>query len=263
MVGCFANAGQSCVAPERLLVFDSVYEEFADRLGELVARLRQGVPGPAAVTDVGAITTPRQLAIVEQLVVRAVAQGARVVAGGVRVLAERGDYYAPTVLADVTTEMEIMREETFGPVATLCRVCDEDEAVRVANDTAFGLSSSVFSKDRARARRIAARIEAGSAAINDFGGLTYMAQGLPFGGVKASGIGRMNGREGLRACCNVKAVLDHRLAVRTVGRVYPVRSTDFECFRAGIQLLYGRGSRRRLIAIAALVRAVVASRRRV
>src|SRR5690606_24240999 len=147
----------------------------------------------------------------ERLVARAVEQGARVVTGGKRVLAEHGDFFAPTVLADVTPEMDIMREETFGPVMLLCRVRDEHEAVAVANGIEFGLSSSVFSRDLGRARRIASRLHAGMTAINEFGGMSYMAQDLTFGGVKDSGFGRMNGRDGLRSCCNVKAVLDDRL----------------------------------------------------
>src|SRR5690606_24146995 len=137
----------------------------------LVGSLRQGNPHGGEVVDVGAMVTPLQLEIVERLVARAVEQGARVVVGGRRVLSDRGDFYAPTVLADVTPDMDIMTEETFGPVMLLCRVQDEHEAVQVANGTAFGLSSSVFSRDHARARRIAERLQAGMTAINEFGGM--------------------------------------------------------------------------------------------
>ena len=256
MAGCFISAGQNCVAPERLLVHDAVYDAFEARVAALVAGLRQGVSGANGVVDVGAMTTPLQLAAVERLVGRAVEQGARVVAGGRRALDGHGCFFAPTVLADVTPDMEIMREETFGPVMLLCRVPDDDEAVRIANATPFGLSSSVFSRDRDRARRIAARLEAGMTAVNDFGGLTYMAQDLPFGGIKASGFGRMNGREGLHACCNVKAVLDDCLPFRLTNQMYPVGAADFDRFVAAVQLLYGVGARRKLRAVTALARSL-------
>ncbi len=256
LAGCFISAGQNCVAAERLLVFDAVYDGFERMVGELVAEFRQGEPLAGNVIDVGAIVTPMQLEIVERLVARAVEQGARVVAGGKRVLAERGDYYAPTVLADVTPDMDIMQEETFGPVMLLCRVRDEHHAVEVANGTGFGLSSSVFSRDRARARRIASRLQAGMTAINEFGGMTYMAQDLTFGGVKESGFGRINGREGLRACCNVKAVLDDRLPFTFANKLFPVTSADFDRIKGAVRMVYGRGVRERLHGVADLVRSV-------
>lgn len=256
LAGCFISAGQNCVAAERLLVFDPVYDEFERKVGELVAGFRQGEPLGGPVVDVGAIVTPMQLEIVERLVARAIEQGARVVAGGKRVLAERGDYFAPTVLADVTPDMDIMQEETFGPVMLLCRVRDEHHAVEVANGTGFGLSSSVFSRDRARARRIASRLQAGMTAINEFGGMTYMAQDLTFGGVKESGFGRINGREGLRACCNVKAVLDDRLPFTFANKLFPVASADFERIKGAVRMVYGHGVRERLHGVAELVRSM-------
>jgi acyl-CoA reductase-like NAD-dependent aldehyde dehydrogenase len=137
--------------------------------------------------------------------------------------------------------MEIAREEVFGPVMLLMRIHDDDEAVRVANGVSYGLSSSVFSRNSARARTIAARLEAGMTAINEFGGVTYMVQGLTFGGVKASGYGRMNGREGLRSMCNIKAVVDDRLPIHQPNRLFPVAAGDYARFSGLIDLLYGRG----------------------
>jgi acyl-CoA reductase-like NAD-dependent aldehyde dehydrogenase len=246
MAGCFISAGQNCVASERLLVFDAVYDAFEARVGQLVGALRQGVPSGDEVVDVGAMVTPMQLEIVERLVARAVEQGARVVVGGRRVLSNFGDFYAPTVLADVTPDMDIMKEETFGPVMLLCRVRDEHEAVQVANGTSFGLSSSVFSRDHAKARRIAERLHAGMCAINEFGGMTYMAQDLTFGGIKASGFGRMNGREGLRSCCNTKAVLDDRFGFHFANKLFPVGDADFDRIKGAVQVMYGSGLRRKL-----------------
>lgn len=248
--GCFINCGQNCVASERLLIFDGIYDAFEQRVGELARALRQGAPLPALyggeVVDVGAMVTPLQLELVEGLVERAIAEGARVVAGGKRYAGAEGDFFEPTVLADVTPAMEIMREEVFGPVMLLCRVADEHEAIEVANGTPFGLGSSVFSRDRRKARRIADALQAGMTAINDYGGMTYMAQELPFGGVRDSGFGRLNGREGLRWMTNVKAVLDDRLPLHQANKVYPVGPKDYEVARDFIGLLYGRGVRRRL-----------------
>ena len=256
LAGCFISAGQNCVASERLLVFDDVYERFAELVSGLVDGMRQGDP-KAGVVDIGAMVTPLQLELVERLVNRAIEQGARVLVGGQRVLADRGDFFAPTVLANVTPEMDIMREETFGPVMLLCRVRDEHEAVAVANSTGYGLSSSVFSKDHAKARRIADRIDAGMAAINEFGGMTYMAQDLTFGGVKHSGFGRMNGREGLRAMCNTKAVLDDRLPLHFANKLFPVGPRDFAKIKGALQIVYGRGLRQRAAGLVEVARALV------
>ena len=222
-----------------------------------MGQFRQGDPRGGEPVDVGAMVTPMQLDIVEGLVERAVEQGARVVAGGHRVLAEQGDFFAPTVLADVTPDMEIMREETFGPVMLLCRVQDEHEAIHIANGTGYGLSSSVFSRDRGRARRIADRLQAGMTAINEFGGMTYMAQDLTFGGVKESGFGRINGREGLRACCNVKAVLDDRLPFGFANKLFPVGPRDFDRIKGAVRLVYGQGLRGKLEGVTDLVRGLV------
>ena len=244
--GTFINCGQNCVSSERILVHQGIYERFEARVGELTGALRQGPPLAGQVVDVGAMVTPLQLQLVERLVRRAVEQGARVVTGGAPVLQSTGDFFAPTVLADVTPEMEIMQEETFGPVMLLCRVRDDEHAIAVANGTRFGLSSTVMSRDGARARRIADRLEAGMTAINEFGGATYMAQDLPFGGIKDSGFGRLNGRDGLRALTHPRAFLDDRLPLHIANKLYPVGAADYARVRSVIELLYGPGWRRRL-----------------
>ncbi len=241
--GCFINCGQNCVAAERILVLDDVYPAFESKLAALTGELKQGVPSSGTV-DLGAMATPLQLDIVERLVRSAVKEGARVVTGGKRVLAESGEFYAPTILADVTPDMRIMREETFGPVMLLCRVRDEEHAIDVANSTSYGLSSSVFSRDLGKARRIASRLEAGTTAINEFGGAAYMVQDLPFGGIKDSGYGRLNGRDGLRALCHPKSILDDRLPMTFANKVFPTKTGDYERTKAAIRLTYG-GFRRR------------------
>jgi acyl-CoA reductase-like NAD-dependent aldehyde dehydrogenase len=214
--GAFIAAGQNCLAAERILVMDGIYDRFVKRVTELARGLRQDVPTnrPGQV-DVGALVTPQQLEIVEHLVSDAIAKGARALVGGKRAN-KPGNYFEPTVLVDVRPEMAVAQEEAFGPVLSILRVKDDADAVRVANSTAYGLGCTVFSKDAARAKRIADRIQSGSASINDFG-FTYMAQDLPFGGVGGSGFGRLNGREGLRACCHAKAVLEDRVALHAPG----------------------------------------------
>ncbi|MGD8826098.1 MAG: aldehyde dehydrogenase family protein [Myxococcales bacterium] len=253
LAGCYVNCGQNCVASERILVQDRIYEEFEQRVSALVTQLRQG-NGREALVDVGAIITPLQLDVIDEAVQGALLQGARLVAGGNRTLTEQGDYFEPTILADVTPDMDIAQEEVFGPVMLLMRFGDDDQAIAIANQVSYGLSSSVFSRDRHRARKIAEALETGMTAINEFGGVTYMAQDLTFGGVKASGYGRMNGREGLRSMCNIKAVIDDRIPIHRANEMYPVRSTLYPKFSGVIDLIYGRGFKRRWQGLLALFR---------
>ncbi|MCB9660013.1 MAG: aldehyde dehydrogenase family protein [Sandaracinaceae bacterium] len=236
--GTFINCGQNCVASERILVHRSKLAWFEGRIASHVDAMRQGASEDGLV-DVGAMITPLQLAHVEGLVARAVADGARVVTGGKRMPGNDGWYYEPTVLSDLRPDMEIMREEMFGPVMLICPFDSDEEAVRIANGTDFGLSSSVFSRDGARAKRIADQVKAGMAAINDFGGMTYMAQELPFGGVKDSGFGRMNGAEGLRAFCTSKGVLVDRFPFGFPAKVFPAGADDYDTTRNAVRLLYG------------------------
>jgi acyl-CoA reductase-like NAD-dependent aldehyde dehydrogenase len=244
LAGCYVNCGQNCVASERILVHQNVYRDFEERAAELVATFRQG-SSRDAVVDVGAIITPLQLDIIERAVDGAIAQGARLVAGGKRIHAAHGDFFEPTILADVTPGMDIAKQEVFGPVMLLMRTRDDAHAIEIANDVSYGLSSSVFSKNRKRARRIAEQLETGMSAINEFGGITYMAQDLTFGGVKESGFGRMNGRDGLRSMCNVKAVIDDRFPLNRPNVMYPVSGAQYPTFSSLIDLMYGRGWARR------------------
>jgi acyl-CoA reductase-like NAD-dependent aldehyde dehydrogenase len=163
-------------------------------------------------------------------------------------MTDHGDFYAPTILADVTNDMDIAQQEVFGPVMLLIRVANEDEAIAVANDSEFGLSSSVLSKDHGRALRIARQIEAGSTTINDFG-LIYMAQELPFGGIKHSGFGRMNGRDGLRSCCNAKAVVADRFPLHQANKMYPVGPKTYPMIRSAVRAIYGTDLGRRLAGV--------------
>src|SRR5256714_13096694 len=198
--GAFANAGQACASVERCYVHESVAEEFTSRVVEKVKSLRQsvgGVGGDEGV-DVGAMSSERQLLTVEEHVRDAVERGARVLAGGSRAknVSERGTFHEPTVLTNVNHTMAVMREETFGPVLPIMTFDSEDEAVRLANDSVFGLTASVWTRDLARGRRVAARIEAGTVMVNEVLYTHGIAQ-TPWGGMKQSGLGRTHGRAGL------------------------------------------------------------------
>jgi acyl-CoA reductase-like NAD-dependent aldehyde dehydrogenase len=188
MGGTFIAAGQNCLSSERILVMEGIYDAFVARVAELTRSLRQGAPREGVV-DVGAIVSPMQLKVIEELVDDAVAKGARVLAGGKRALVGKGQYFAPTVLVDVSPEMRIMREETFGPVMVIAKVKTDEEAIALANGTEYGLNASVFSKDSARAKRIADRIEAGGTCINGFG-CTCRRRCTPSAAATTSGRGR-------------------------------------------------------------------------
>jgi acyl-CoA reductase-like NAD-dependent aldehyde dehydrogenase len=237
MIGVFINCGQNCVAAERILVHEKIAPAFERRISELVGKLRQGAPGIDKLVDVGSMANAMQLGVVEALVAKAVTEGARVVSGAERA-AGPGLFFKPTVLADVTPKMTIMQEETFGPVMLLTSFRDDDEAIRIANQSPYSLGASVFSADASRARKIAAQVKSGMSAVNDFGGMTFMAPALTFGGVGESGFGRLNGRDGLRACCNVKAVLEDRWPLSVTARAFPVDAASYERTRKSLRWLY-------------------------
>jgi acyl-CoA reductase-like NAD-dependent aldehyde dehydrogenase len=250
--GCFINLGQNCIASERIIVLDGIHDRFVERFAGIAAALRQGSAGAPGTLDVGALATPQQRRIVDELVRDALANGARALVGG-KLPDGPGNFYPPTVLVDVRPDMRIAREEVFGPVALIMRVRSDEEAVQLANATDFGLHASVFTADARRGERIAEQLEAGATCINDFG-LCYLNQNLPFGGVKYSGFGRMNGRDGLRAYTNAKAVLSDRFPFQLPPRLYPVGPKDYAKARAGIRLMFARGWRSRLSALLELIR---------
>ncbi len=260
LAGAFIAAGQNCLAAERFLVMDGIYDAFVERVVALASELRQGPPLGDQRVDVGATTTPLQLAIVERLVDDAVKKGARVLVGGKRNHPELGDYFAPTVLADVPEDAAILQEETFGPVMVIVRARGEADVVRLANATQYGLSATIMTNDPRLARRLSDQIVSGGTSVNDFG-LTYMAMDLPFGGVRGSGFGRLNGKEGIRACCNVKAVLFDRLPFGAPSKIYPVGTFDYDIARETIRAIYTRGLGRRLGALGRLARTAFAAMR--
>ena len=200
--GAFVNAGQACLSVERCYVHRSLYESFALACAEKTKQLRVG-NGIDPHTDVGPMIRERQVRIVEAHVEDAKARGARVLAGGTRLPELGANFYAPTVLADVTHEMRIMREETFGPVLPVMATEDDDEAVGLANDSEYGLAGSVWTRDAKRGERLARRIHAGTVMVNDVISCFGISE-APHGGVKASGVGRTHGRFGLDEMVRVK-----------------------------------------------------------
>ncbi|MEU5663926.1 NADP-dependent succinic semialdehyde dehydrogenase [Streptomyces longwoodensis] len=195
------NNGQSCIAAKRFIVHTDVYDAFAERFVAGMRALRVGDPLEED-TEVGPLASERGREDLEELVDDARRGGARVLCGGERPEGP-GWYYPPTVVADVDREMRIHREETFGPVATLYRANDLDEAVLIANDSLFGLSSNVWTRDEAEVDRFVRDLEAGGVFVN---GMTASHPALPFGGVKRSGYGRELSGHGIREFCNITTV---------------------------------------------------------
>ncbi|MEV5595704.1 NADP-dependent succinic semialdehyde dehydrogenase [Streptomyces sp. NPDC052496] len=197
------NNGQSCIAAKRFIVHTDVYDEFAVRFTERMAALTVGDP-MEETTDVGPLASEQGRSDLEELVDDAVHRGAAALCGGKRPeKLTAGWFYEPTVLAGITPEMRIHREEAFGPVATLYRVNSLDEAVATANDTPFGLSSNAWTRDEAEQERLIRDIEAGGLFFN---GMTASHPALPFGGIKRSGYGRELAGHGIREFCNATTV---------------------------------------------------------
>ncbi|WP_329267441.1 aldehyde dehydrogenase [Streptomyces sp. NBC_01451] len=195
----YDNAGQVCLAATRILVEESIADEFIRRFTDRATRLTQGDPRDEA-TDLGPNIHPRQLEKIDGFVQRALAAGARAVIGGHRTDGD-GQYYAPTLLTDVAQDSEIVQEEVFGPVLTLQTFADEDEAVRLANDTRFGLAATLATGDPERAERVTARLVAGTIWVNCFFVRDLQA---PFGGSRLSGVGREGGTWSFDFYCDVK-----------------------------------------------------------
>jgi acyl-CoA reductase-like NAD-dependent aldehyde dehydrogenase len=193
--GAFVNTGQACLSVERCYVHRSIYDVFVSACVEKTKRLRVG-NGADPNTDIGPMIRERQLHAVEQHVEDARSRGARVRTGGGRLTSLGPNYYAPTVLADVSHDMLVMREETFGPVLPIMPFDSDSEAIRLANDSEYGLAASVWTRDRARGDKIARQINAGTVMVNDAVSCFGISE-APHGGVKNSGIGRTHGRFGL------------------------------------------------------------------
>jgi acyl-CoA reductase-like NAD-dependent aldehyde dehydrogenase len=233
------NGGQTCISIERAYVEAPVYDEFVAKVAAKVAKLRQGPPAGPGSVDVGAMTFPPQLDVVARHVQQARDAGARVLTGG-RERPGAGRFYEPTVLADVDHSMAAMTEETFGPTLPVMKVADADEAVRLANDSPYGLGAAVFTRDVARGEAIASRIEAGAVCVND-AALNYLALELPMGGWKESGVGVRHGAGGIRKYTRSQALLVTRFAPKREIHYFPYSARVTKLLDRGVKLFYGRG----------------------
>src|ERR1700682_1960785 len=214
--GAMFNAGQTCVSVERVYVLEPVYDQFVNAVVRDVKNLKMGAGDG---NDFGSLIDQQQVAVTERHVREAVAAGARVLTGGERPSGP-GSFYPPTVLVDVDHSMTCMTEETFGPTLPIMKVATVEEAIRLSNDSPYGLSASVFSRDIERAKEIATQLDCGAVNINDVIS-NLMCTTAPMGGWKTSGIGaRFGGAEGLRKYCRQESVIAPRTNVGAGGNYY-------------------------------------------
>ena len=242
--GAFVNAGQACLSVERCYVHRSLYDAFVAACARKAKQLRIG-DGMNPEVDIGPLIHERQVRNVEAHVEDARSRGARVLTGGTRLPNLGVNFYAPTVLADVNHEMRIMCEETFGPVLPIMAFDTDDEAVRLANDSEYGLAASVWTRDRARGEALARGIHAGTVMVND----TVSCFGIseaPHGGVKASGIGRTHGRFGLEEMVRIKYLDSDRLPGVKKVWWYGYGATFARQMEGFLDLQFARGLRQRL-----------------
>ena len=232
------NGGQTCISIERVYVEAPVYDEFLAKVTQKTKALRQGPPQGVGSIDVGAVTFPPQLDIVERHVREARDAGARVVAGGHKRVGV-GRFFEPTVLTDVDHSMAAMTEETFGPTLPVMKVGDAEEALRLANDSPYGLGAAVFTKNLARGEALARRIDAGAVCVND-AAVNYLALELPMGGWKESGLGVRHGPAGLRKYTRQQALLVTRIGLKREIHYFPYNARVTRLLMRGFKLLWGR-----------------------
>ncbi|MBI2889208.1 MAG: aldehyde dehydrogenase family protein [Nitrospirae bacterium] len=242
--GAYVNCGQVCCSVERLYVHKNIYKEVLDGVVAETNSLRQG-NGMDPETDIGPLISERQLRIVESQVDEARKKGARILAGGERNRELKGWFYKPTVLTDVTPQMQAIRDETFGPTLPVIPFESEDEALSMANDSPYGLTASIWTANLARARELASRLEYGSVSINDHG-VTYGIAQTPWGGWKQSGIGRTHGSIGIREMVEIRHVHTNRGFRMSNPMWFKYDRKKSEVVPAALDLLYGRGVRHRV-----------------
>jgi len=249
--GALMNCGQICTSIERVYVEAPVYQSFVDNVVKRVRAIRQG-PSEDEV-DIGCMTSEQQLQKVAAQVDEAVAKGAKALAGGRRNPDLPGYYYEPTVLAGVDHSMSVMTEETFGPVIPIVKVKDADEALRMANDSRYGLSGSIFCKNKDTAWRLALQMQSGSVSIND-SLVSFIVADAPMGGGKESGYGYRHGAEGIRKFCQQKTVVIDRFGLKEEFPWYPATKKKSEQIRHLLHLLCHTGWRHKLRALTGLIK---------
>lgn len=248
--GAFTNSGQVCISVERVYVDETIADDFTKRVVEKTKKLRQGIDEKNSEqrVDVGAMTFPRQIETVEDHVNDAKAHGANILTGGQRNPNLPGRFYEPTVLTNVDHSMKIMTEETFGPVLPIMRVRSEDEALRLANDSIYGLNASVWTTDKAKGERLAARVEAGITCVNDVI-VGFGVTDAPSGGLKESGLGKRHGIHGIRRFCHEQVIITDRFGLKREFLWYPYTAQTERFLLRGIGALFSNRLSQKLKAL--------------
>jgi acyl-CoA reductase-like NAD-dependent aldehyde dehydrogenase len=249
--GALMNCGQACTSIERVYVESAVYDRFVEKLVARVRATRQGRSEDDV--DIGCFTSEEQLNKVAAQVEQAIAQGAKALTGARRNPKLPGYYYEPTVLVDVNHSMTIATEETFGPVIPVIRVRDAEEALRLANDSRYGLGSSIFSRNKQRAWHLAQDLQTGSVCIND-SLINFIVPEAPMGGCKESGFGYRHGAEGIRKFCQQKTIVVDRFGLKEEFPWYPTSQRKAKQIRHLLNLLCHTGLPHKLRALRDLAR---------
>lgn len=250
--GALMNCGQVCTSIERVYVEAPVYQTFVDRVVAKVRAIRQGESKQEV--DIGCTTSETQLDVITAQVDEALLLGAKALTGGKRNPALQGYYFEPTVLVDVTQNMKVMSEETFGPIIPIMKVKDADDALRLANDSRFGLSGSIYSRDNGAAMSLAERMQCGAVCIND-SLVNFIVPDAPMGGRKDSGFGQRHGAEGIRKFCHQKTIVVDRFGLKEEFPWYPASVKKERQLRHLLNLLCHSGWRHKLKALKGLLKA--------
>jgi acyl-CoA reductase-like NAD-dependent aldehyde dehydrogenase len=230
VMGSCMNAGQYCCGTERIYVTESRYDEFVTETLRITSSL---VQSDQEFADVGATFWDKQLDIIDEHVKDAVAKGAKILVGGSKNSKLSGLYYLPTVIVDVDHSMKIMQEETFGPIVCIMKVQNEEEAMRLANDSKYGLNGNIWTQDISKGLKLARSLETGACSINDMA-MSYGLNEVPFGGLKESGVGFVNGKEGFRSYCHAMPIV----IGKKPSSVYPYTEKSYKQLEQAIKLFF-------------------------
>jgi acyl-CoA reductase-like NAD-dependent aldehyde dehydrogenase len=249
--GAFTNCGQVCSSIERVYVDRKIAREFTDRVVEMVKGLRVGNPMDKEI-DMGPLTIHSQIGIVEDHIQDAKEKGAAVLAGGGRVAGKKGYFFQPTVLSEVNHSMKVMTEETFGPILPIMTFSDPEEAVLLANDSDYGLTASVWTRNKKKASQIADKLQVGTVAVNDHM-FSFVEPGALWGGVKQTGFGRSHGPFGLLELVNIKYISEDYSRKKTQLWWYPYHKDLAYLFKTATHIFHHHRFRNRLRAVPALL----------